>query len=75
MTMRYEFSRKPSKCPKCGSGRIASILYGLPAFSEKLEKDLEARKIVLGGCCIIDDDPVWKCTDCNAMFYKRRGGL
>ena len=35
------FKRKPKKCPNCGASRIANILYGLPALSEKLNKELE----------------------------------
>jgi len=42
-------SRKPKKCPECGSGSIAEILYGLPAYDEQMEGDLDAGKIVLGG--------------------------
>lgn len=65
------YSRKPRKCPACGSKRIARILYGLPAFSDELQRDLEEGKITLGGCCIRDDDPVWQCADCDMEFYKK----
>jgi len=54
---RYDSTRKPRRCPACGSKRIASIMYGYPLFSEELEQKLEAGKITLGGCCISDDDP------------------
>lgn len=40
------------KCPKCGSRRIAPILYGMPAFSEEMEQQLNEEKLYLGGCCI-----------------------
>jgi hypothetical protein len=36
----------------------------MPAFSKKLEKDLENRKIILGGCCISDDSPLFHCNEC-----------
>ncbi|QHI70501.1 hypothetical protein [Tichowtungia aerotolerans] len=62
-------TRKPRKCPKCGSDRIASYLFGMPMFDEKLDRDLEAGRIVLGGCCVADDDPRWKCTDCELDIY------
>jgi len=55
----------PKKCPKCGSDSIAEILYGLPAYDEQMERDLEAGKIVLGGCCIFDDSPRWHCNKCE----------
>ncbi len=31
---------KPNKCPKCGSKKIAEVLYGLPAMNEKLDKSI-----------------------------------
>jgi hypothetical protein len=56
---------KPRECPSCGSTRIADIMYGLPAFDQKMQRDIEEGKIVLGGCCIAPDSPVWKCLDCG----------
>lgn len=67
--------RKPRKCPVCGSNRIADILYGLRMFSEKLMQEINAGKVVLGGCCLGEDDPAWQCADCGSAFYgKRRVG-
>jgi len=39
---RLEYQRKPHVCPACGSERVAEILWGMPAFSERLQKDLDA---------------------------------
>ncbi|MBT6228824.1 MAG: hypothetical protein HOI47_19455 [Candidatus Scalindua sp.] len=64
--------RKPRKCPQCGSSRIANILYGMPEFSPEFEKRIEDGKIALGGCCISNDDPVWKCVECEADIYKTK---
>lgn len=69
--MRYESVKKPKRCPKCGSVQIASVLYGLPAFSQKLEEDMKTGRIVLGGCCITDDDPKWQCIDCSTAIYRK----
>ncbi len=52
-------------CPRCGSREIARIEYGLPAFNEKFERDLEAGRIVLGGCLVSENDPQWKCLGCE----------
>lgn len=41
--------RKPRKCPACGSLRVASILYGYPAYSEELKRKIELGRIVLVG--------------------------
>jgi hypothetical protein len=65
------------KCPFCGSTSTAQILYGLPLFSEKLEKQLEEGKLTLGGCCIktadidgvrVEVDPTRKCNKCKKKF-------
>jgi hypothetical protein len=48
---------KPRKCPKCGCKKIADILYGMPAFSPELRKDLDEGITVLGGCCAMDNGP------------------
>ncbi len=67
---RIRVKSKPRICPVCNSQRIASYLYGLPAFSNKLEKDINEGKIVLGGCCISQDDPLFMCLDCKTDFFR-----
>ena len=62
--------RKPRRCPRCGSARVAAILWGLPAGSPALDRDLEAGRVVLGGCCVGDDDPAWECADCGAGIHR-----
>jgi len=52
MNAQYEYSRKPIKCPSCKASSITTILYGYPAFSSKLESELKAGRVVLGGCCV-----------------------
>ena len=52
-----------SKCPKCGSENIASIVFGFP--SPEMIEELNSDKIVLGGCCVTEDDPEWHCKDCE----------
>lgn len=56
------------KCPKCGSKESARILYGMPAFSEELEKKLNNKELFLGGCCISSVDPKYHCNSCNRNF-------
>ena len=67
---RYFAKRKPIKCPKCGSKKVARILWGKPAFSPELEKELEEQKIVLGGCCCSLHAPSWCCAECNTPIYR-----
>ena len=56
------------KCVKCGGHNTAAYLYGLPVFDEQLEKDLEVKKIILGGCVVTDLDPMFRCHDCQLDF-------
>ena len=57
-------------CPECGSNNVAKILYGYIAFDSELEKDLEAGKIALGGCCVSGIDPKWECNKCGHRWGK-----
>ena len=70
MNVDQFLKRKPKKCPKCGHSPVASILYGMPAFDEDLERKLEDKSLILGGCVVGYDDPKWRCTYCSAEFYE-----
>lgn len=71
--MKYVFaSRKPRKCPCCGEGPVASILFGMPVMSPELEQKLTAQKVVLGGCCVTIPSPKWRCTRCGTDIYHER---
>jgi ribosomal protein L37AE/L43A len=48
-------------CPLCGASEVSRIGYGLPRFTA----DLTAGRVVLGGCDISGDDPVWLCRACK----------
>ena len=60
MEEKVTAKKKLKNCPKCGCSKIASILYGMPAFSPELEMELDEGKIVLGGCCITDNGSEFK---------------
>jgi len=66
-----ELARKPRKCPVCDASPVASILYGMPNFSEKLEQELAEGRTTLGGCCIEIDGPLWECSHCKLKIYKK----
>lgn len=70
---RIERTRRPPKCPACGGKPVAAISYGMPIPSDKLDRALESGRIVLGGCCISDDDPAWQCTVCGQRVYRSKG--
>jgi hypothetical protein len=69
--MRIECSRRPRKCPGCGNPLIGKILYGMPDFSKELEESLEKGEVILGGCCLEVDDPVWQCKKCGQQFWRK----
>ncbi len=56
------------KCPRCGSRNTARILYGMPVYSEDLQKKLDSKKVILGGCCVTEADPKYHCNDCGEGF-------
>ena len=72
---KIRVSEMPKKCPVCGSVKIAAYLWGEPAYSEEFEADLKGKKIILGGCCISDDDPFCACVKCNTDFYNLTNNL
>ena len=62
-------------CEKCGSDEITEISYGLPGWltidepvDPRIEKLLEERRIVLGGCVISDNSPRYYCRKCKNKF-------
>ena len=67
---RIELAEKPEVCPCCGASPVAWIMYGLPNFTDKLQKAIDDRVLVLGGCVVTDDDPRWACTYCGTLFFE-----
>lgn len=59
------------ECPKCGSHRVAPIVYGYPPI-ERVEEAQE-DKVCLGGCCVTDRDPNWLCEDCSHRWRHYAG--
>ena len=57
-----------NECTSCGGTDIAMILWGLPDMDLKLEKKVKDKKIVLGGCCVSNDDPELECNDCGWRY-------
>lgn len=55
-------------CPRCGSSAVAWFLRGYPAFSPKLESDLEAGRVVLGGCLVGPEQASHRCNACGLEF-------
>lgn len=68
---RVERTRKPLICPSCKRRSIAEIIYGMPGSDPELWERVNAGEIVLGGCCILGDEPDWCCTGCNQQIYRK----
>jgi hypothetical protein len=56
-------AERPDNCPECGAARVAQILYGYDSLYE--EADLDAGRVVLGGCVVREDSPQWRCAACG----------
>ena len=48
----------------CNSKNTSVIVYGYMLMTKELKKDLEQKRVVLGGCCVTENDPKWMCNDC-----------
>jgi hypothetical protein len=57
-------------CPSCGSTDTIAILYGLYAP----DGDALPENIALGGCVIIEGQPLRKCRACGLGFEFRDAG-
>jgi len=66
--LKNQRRRIMNECPSCGGTDIAMILWGLPNMDLKLEKKVKDKKIVLGGCCVSNDDPELECNDCGWRY-------
>jgi len=61
-------------CPHCGSADVAGIFFGLPIFTDTLNRAVEEKRIVLGGCCTAGGaEPRWHCNNCQSRWERRDG--
>ncbi len=58
------------KCPKCGSSKVILITYGYIDESPEVMQQIEDGEIETGGCCVSDESPKWKCSECEERFGK-----
>ncbi len=54
------------KCPFCGSFEIIPVIYGYAPFD--LLVLAERGELILGGTCIEDGQPQWKCEICGSFI-------
>ncbi len=58
-------------CPNCNNDEIAFIFWGYPNLDNDIEKAVENKEIVMGGCLVSDHDPKWECTECHHRWGER----
>jgi len=46
-------------CPDCNSSEVKEIAYGFPG------SEFDFDKYEVGGCCVTDNDPEYKCIKCG----------
>lgn len=69
--MKLRSCQKPSRCPWCGSSKIALMLNGMPVFFPDLAHALDdGGGLVMGGGSGEADGPAWQCTECYAQFFR-----
>ena len=62
---------KPEQCPACGESPVAVVCYGLvSSHTPKVQRDIDAGRIVFGGCIVSPDSAVWMCTHCQAQIHR-----
>ncbi len=60
---------KPFKCHICNFEPVSDLLYGVQIIDEQLQKDIDERKVLLGGCSLLDYSPKWLCSNCQTEYY------
>ena len=60
-------------CPSCKQKTGVDIAYGYPR--PEVFDAAGRGEIVLGGCCITDDDPDRACTECGHRWRIKRKSL
>ena len=60
-------SQTTKKCTKCGENLI-EIIYGMPG-SELFEAE-ERGEVILGGCEVFDDQPEYRCKNCDVDYSR-----
>ena len=58
-------------CPRCGSGDVLPIMYGMPG-PEMTEESLAGR-VALGGCVVFPDAPDRLCQNCGHDWREGPG--
>lgn len=56
------------KCPHCGKSKISKLIFGMPAMSDELQKDIDDGKAKLAGCMLGEERSRYYCRWCKKEF-------
>lgn len=56
-------NKKKLKCSSCGFEETVRIVYGYP--SEAILQSSQNKEIVLGGCIVRPNNPLYQCLQCG----------
>ena len=71
-TEKEPTTEKPKlKCPVCNSDEfVKPIVYGYPG--PEVFKESKEGKVILGGCCVSEKNPVARCTKCGQDIHENK---
>lgn len=58
-------------CIFCGSTACVATLYGRIPLTKQLQADLDAKKVILGGCLTSTVLPMQRCLDCGKTWQHK----
>jgi hypothetical protein len=69
---QWRSSSPGARCPNCGAASGWPILWGMPLHEVVQAIDAGDIDIVIGGCAISDEDPMYHCSACGTSFGNAR---
>jgi hypothetical protein len=66
---RSLFGRPGPACPVCLAPQTVVILWGMPGMDDELQRAMDEKRVVIGGCVVSLDDPKWECAECGAQLW------
>lgn len=64
-------SRGGDFCPACESKAVAKIHYGYyDSRMDYLKKEIESKKVIIGGCMVCEDSKKYYCNNCGYMWGR-----
>ncbi len=65
-----KMKKMKARCPRCGPVKPVPIMYGLPAFPDEAFEAERRGEVLVGGCVVSDDSPLYACPMCHEGLPK-----